>query len=74
MAFDKSFIDTLNIDALEIVKKQLFDNAEDYDEIEDSFRYICFKIFQKDPHNYNGDFEREFKMDYIAEDGEYYFD
>ena len=66
--------DDLSIDVLCVIKKNLIANCEDFCEIEDQFRYICFQIFKKDPHNYNGDYKREFHLDYIGMDGDYYFD
>ena len=66
--------DSLSIDELEVIKIELFKNADDFDEIEVQFRYICFQIFKKDPYNYVGDYHREFKIDYIDENGEYIFE
>lgn len=66
--------DNLSIDVLYVIKKDMFENCEDFCEIEDQFRYICFQIFKQDPDNYNGDYVSEFKLDYIGMDGEYYFD
>ena len=66
--------DDLNTDVLCEIKGFLFTNCEEFDEIEDGFRYICFQIFKKELHNYNGDYKREFHLDYIGLDGNYNFD
>ena len=67
--------DALSIDELYIIKQKLLVEMEDigFDELEEQFRYICFQIFKKDPYNYNGDYFREFQIDYIDENGEYDF-
>jgi len=64
-----NYFDTLSIDELYIIKQKICMEMEDvgFDELEEKFRYICFQIFKKDPHNYNGDYFREFQIDYIEE-------
>ena len=71
---EENRMENLNIDVLEVMKRELWKSADEWEEIEDQFRYICFQIFKRDPHNYNGDYFEEWKIDYINENGEYVFD
>ncbi len=71
---EENRMENLNIDVLEVMKRELWKSSGEWEEIEDQFRYICFQIFKRDPHNYNGDYDREFQSDYINENGEYVFD
>ena len=41
------------------IRNLIFEDTDDYPE--DAHRYIAYQIYLKDPDNYQGDFEYEFK-------------